>query len=187
MENRVKERLTGAIILVAVMVILVPEMFSGQHSAQGSLATAPRPASEGPPLRSYTMNLDADGNARPGSPATAANSAPTLPPMVAAVKPVLTATLPPVATPAPAPAPAPAVRAPNETAGGWYVQVGSFSKADNAQRYAQEISRKGFVAHVDSGGKLLRVRVGPVADRDAALDLKAQLAAKGYKGALTSQ
>ena len=53
-----KERLTGAIILVVLIVLLVPELLSGP---KGPAATAPAGAastfSEEPPLRSYTINL----------------------------------------------------------------------------------------------------------------------------------
>jgi DedD protein len=55
----VKERLTGAIILVAVIVLLVPELLTGPVRS----STAPQTAatsSEEPPLRSYTINLADD-------------------------------------------------------------------------------------------------------------------------------
>ncbi|MFL6605906.1 MAG: SPOR domain-containing protein [Steroidobacteraceae bacterium] len=63
-----KERLTGAIILVVLIVLLVPELLSGPKGR-----TAPVPAgvaptsSEEPPLRSYTINLGDDSHARSGS------------------------------------------------------------------------------------------------------------------------
>ena len=54
--SQVKERLTGAIILVALIVLLVPELLTGPlRSAPRAAAMAP-PAGE-PPLRSYTINL----------------------------------------------------------------------------------------------------------------------------------
>jgi len=59
----VKERLTGAIILVALIVLLVPELLTGPlRSAPRAAAMAP-PAGE-PPLRSYTINLADDGRTR---------------------------------------------------------------------------------------------------------------------------
>ena len=63
-----KERLTGAIILVAVMVLLVPELLTGPVRS----STAPQTAatsSEEPPLRSYTINL-ADDSRTPRSAAS---------------------------------------------------------------------------------------------------------------------
>lgn len=58
-----KERLTGAIIFVALIVLLVPELLTGPlRSAPRAAAMAP-PAGE-PPLRSYTINLADDARAR---------------------------------------------------------------------------------------------------------------------------
>jgi cell division septation protein DedD len=54
MENRLKERLTGAAILVALIVMLVPEMFNGQR---GNVAAVAGSSGEGPPVRSYTIDL----------------------------------------------------------------------------------------------------------------------------------
>jgi cell division septation protein DedD len=56
----VKERLTGAIILVVLIVLLVPELLSGPSRP----APAPQAAatSEEPPLRSYTINLADDSH-----------------------------------------------------------------------------------------------------------------------------
>jgi DedD protein len=52
MDSRAKQRLTGAVILVALFVLLVPELLTGPKNA----AKAPAPE-EG--LRSYTIDLDA--------------------------------------------------------------------------------------------------------------------------------
>jgi DedD protein len=54
MENRLKQRLTGAAILVALIVMLVPEMFHGQR---GNVAATAGSSGEGPPVRSYTIDL----------------------------------------------------------------------------------------------------------------------------------
>jgi cell division septation protein DedD len=52
-ETQVKERLTGAVILVALIVLLVPELLSGPSS---STPVASQRADE-PPMRSYTIDL----------------------------------------------------------------------------------------------------------------------------------
>jgi len=54
METRLKQRLTGAAILVALVVMLVPEMFHGQR---GDVAGSASSSGEGPPVRSYTIDL----------------------------------------------------------------------------------------------------------------------------------
>jgi cell division septation protein DedD len=59
LELLVKERLTGAIILVVLVVLLVPELLSGPKgpAATPPAAGAASPSLEEPPLRSYTINL----------------------------------------------------------------------------------------------------------------------------------
>jgi cell division septation protein DedD len=54
--GQVKERLTGAIILVALMVLLVPELLTGPLRSTQRAAALPRAAGEAP-LRSYTIEL----------------------------------------------------------------------------------------------------------------------------------
>jgi cell division septation protein DedD len=60
----VKERLTGAIILVVLIVLLVPELLSGPKGTAVTppVAGAASPSSEEPPLRSYTINLGDDSH-----------------------------------------------------------------------------------------------------------------------------
>jgi DedD protein len=71
-ELLVKERLTGAIILVVLIVLLVPELLSGP---KGPAVTAPAGtaplSSEEPPLRSYTINLGDDSHSEPAGSAAA--------------------------------------------------------------------------------------------------------------------
>lgn len=90
-----------------------------------------------------------------------------------------------VATPKPAPAPAarPAASpAPAASALGWVVQLGAFSNANEANALRERVRGAGFSAFVEQvpsdSGTLNRVRVGPVASREAAEQLKAQLAAR---------
>jgi DedD protein len=82
LDIQVKERLTGAVILVALVVLLVPELLSGPTHAKAPAASPGRtltPASAGlakgaeAPLRSYTFDMADDGRAR--VPASAADEA----------------------------------------------------------------------------------------------------------------
>jgi cell division septation protein DedD len=63
-EERLKLRLTGAAIVVALMVLLVPEMFRGRPPAA---PVADGNVAGGPPLRSYTIDLK-DGGVRGAAP-----------------------------------------------------------------------------------------------------------------------
>jgi DedD protein len=88
LDSLVKERLTGAIILVVLIVLLVPELLSGpSRSAPASHATATAPASsEEPPLRSYTIDLaDESHGAAPSAGTSGAApqaSSPAQPPII---------------------------------------------------------------------------------------------------------
>jgi cell division septation protein DedD len=115
MENRLKERLTGAAILVALIVMVVPELFHGQR---GDVATSAASSSgDGPPRRSYTIDLtgSAGGSAPLQSPTPAANDdqapapAPGEPPTPTgnAAPAGQGSDAPAAATPAPAPEPTP--------------------------------------------------------------------------------
>jgi DedD protein len=81
----VKERLTGAIILVVLIVLLVPELLSGP-SRPAPAPQAAATSSEEPPLRSYTIDLmDEAHPAGSGSSATNPSpqaSGPTQPPTI---------------------------------------------------------------------------------------------------------
>jgi DedD protein len=77
MESRAKQRLTGAIILVALFVLLVPELLTGPRDSHPA---ADSPSSDG--MRRYTIDLDAQNSG--GQPmAPAGSNAPVALPEVA--------------------------------------------------------------------------------------------------------
>jgi DedD protein len=79
----------------------------------------------------------------------------------------------------------PAAEARSST-GMWAVQLGSFSKSDNAERLAADLRSKGYAAFLSElqgpKGPLQRVRIGPQKDRDSAEKVAARLSAEGIKG-----
>jgi DedD protein len=209
-ETRVKERLTGAVILVALMVLLVPELLSGPHNAQ----QAPTRAADAPPERSFTVDLT-DGPRKssaavpqPEAPAPEAVAASTnapqtvvdgaAAPLGAAAAAVSASTAAASATRAPTAQAQPAsgaatprarTHAQSTAAGsGWAIQVGSFTSRENAEHFASELRARNFVASVSgsttNGRKLYRVRVGPEPDRASAQALAARLRAAGHSGSI---
>jgi len=201
----VKERLTGAIILVALIVLLVPELLTGPvGSATRSQAVAS--SIEGPPLRSYTIKLADEARLRDASAHSGPEQPAPLPPApapAAAATPAPPAAQEPGSTPTPSPAAAaPAAHAgpgagaaaavqpgSAETSGGYLVQLGSFGSRANAERLAKKVRAQGFAVSVSQGspGRLYRVRVGPAHDRAAAGELAQQLRAHGHSGAIVAQ
>jgi cell division septation protein DedD len=208
----VKERLTGAIILVALMVLLVPELLTGPiRSAPRAASVAP--SAEEPPLRSYTINLADEGHSHSAAPSSSGPQQPT--PLEAAApggsraaQPAgAESTLPAAASTSrsaaqalpTAPAPvvpaksvpastaAPSTAAMSVTGGSWMVQLGSFASRANAERLARQVKAGGFrvsVSQASAGRRLFRVRVGPAHDREGAMQLAAKLRAAGHDGAI---
>jgi DedD protein len=184
-DVQAKDRLTGAVILVVLLVLIVPELLSGPGRKVAAVASHP---SNEPPLRSYTMELGDERGTRhapmPG-PATAA------PPLVPAPPPA--AVTAPQQEPAKAPAalvsPVPPESAAQLPIAGWTVQLGSFAGPANAERLVRELKAKGYAAFstesASGGRKLYRVRVGPAGDRASAEALAAKLRAAGHPGSLT--
>jgi cell division septation protein DedD len=209
--SAVKERLTGAFILIVAVVLIVPELFSGPAREQ-SVTDAPdaQSADAGPPLRSYTMDLGDSGAkaqaqgqaALAPEPAAAPAEIPaaSAAPKIAAVEPETppAPVLPPPALPQPvasvattaAPVVKPATGTPPALSRGWWVQLGSFSARANADRLGETLSKAGYAVQVSpttaNGKELFRVRAGPVADREAAVALQGRLSAAGHKGTLVA-
>jgi DedD protein len=205
-DVQAKDRLTGAVILVVLLVLVVPELLSGPERKVASVAIK---AGDEPPLRSYTVELGdeaarakhgVDSESAPATPppvtATTTAAGPPPPPVVAtptAAVPLPVAAQPSQREPAKASA-APAspvpVAAPSSPAG-WTVQLGSFASRTNAERLVHDLKLKGYAAFFteSSGGgrKLYRVRVGPAGNHAAAETLAAQLRSAGHPGSLTQR
>ncbi len=209
MENRLKERLTGAAILVALIVLLVPEMFHGQRR---DVAASAGSSAEGAPVRSYTIDLS-NGPARtaplqstPGTNAAsagtdaAAEPAPAPAPAPAASEsaqaPHLTPTSPPAHADTTPSAPVTHATPPKRNttaptrpvAGPWSVQLGLFAQRDNAERMAHAAQSKGFsvsVSSPDAKGRF-HVRAAGLADRASAQTLQQRLRDQGFSAAIVA-
>jgi cell division septation protein DedD len=106
------------------------------------------------------------------------------------LKPILppagAAPAPDTAAPAVAPSPTPAVTTPThdasnvQPAGGWAVQVASFTDESGADALRTRLQQLGFASYVDSAaaaaGTTWRVRAGPVVSRSAASQLEKAIA-----------
>jgi DedD protein len=183
LEDRIKQRLTGAAILILLVVLVVPAMFRGQRNdapgrAGGSWAGAP-PAF--PIQRS-------DGTRSPAPISTASP-----PPSAAPAPTAVTAPPPAVQVPPSAPAiqgsaAAPLKPAAPATATGWTVQLGSFSQPQNAQHLMHRLSSKGvkpLLVGPDSHG-LYRVRTPVQPTRAAAAALQQRLTLQGFPGVIST-
>ncbi len=202
MDRRVKERLIGASILVALVVLVVPELLSGPKPTTAPAPTLPAAAPD--PIRNVTLDLTtskapASADAEPASPqipaTTPASSAGNSPAAEASTAQTL-------AAPSPAPSggvAASARPAPVESAassprsgghGSWSVQLGSFASRVNADNLTRQVKGQGFSVFVLAGGSgtsvRYRVRVGPLVDRESAERMAAKLKSMGHVGSLVA-
>ena len=211
MDQTLQARLIGATVLVALAVLLIPELLSGRKTVEPVVDEDA--AARG--SRTFTIELGGSGGqsivsappaAPPVAPATRAGGAPAVEPTLPAATPAVAAeadvpteverevpagpassiasgTAAPVLPPQP-PSSAPV------SGGGWVVQVGAFGSAEAASRLADELTAAGYaarVAPVTRAGKTLhRVRVGPAGGRPAAQQLAERLAARGLPAAVVA-
>jgi DedD protein len=165
MDDRLKQRLVGAVVLVLAAVIFVPMLLDQEDEPPlPSARMVPIEPLEGTdkgivPLRSAPVAADPLRASPPPEPARVAEPAPGV------------AKLPPKPAPAPAPAKA-AVKS------GFAVQLGTFSKAGNAKGLRDGLIAKGYKAFVKSSGAVTRVYVGPQSSRAEAQKMLEKLLAE---------
>jgi DedD protein len=188
MDRRVKERLVGASILVALIVLIVPELLSGPTPS----AVMPKPPVSAPePIRNVTVDLAPSGAMAPAAEAAIASSArpPESPSGKAAggdttsgkaaggdaargdaargvavsgaAAGASAAPSVPLETAAPPPTSAAAAAKPAMAGHAWAVQLGSFASRDNADKLLRQLRAQGFSVFLLSGGSgpSLRYRV----------------------------
>jgi DedD protein len=212
MDSRAKQRLTGAVILVALFVLLVPELLTGPKTAstapideQGERRVVfdvetPKPAAPATPTAEPPVNLAAPSAAAteravPGEAAAPAPETEPKPSTPARTTPP-PAERPPVQARTPTPAPAATTTAPSAASPtasraeprSYVVQLGSFGVRDNAERLVRDMTAKGFTTFITptttSGRQLYQVRVGPTRDRASAEVLAARLKREGQSGSI---
>ena len=187
MDQQLKQRLTGAVVLVSLAVIFVPIILEGprdewtprDHTIPEPPAMDYQAPSELPipaPLPSAAPEQTEDSVAE--APRTVAVP---LPPPAAQNAPDKPVKEPPPPPPPPSePGTSTASKQPATPAAGWYVQVGSFGQADNAGRLRDRLKDAGMDAHLHTAdtdkGTSYRVVVGPSATRPRAEKLQQQLA-----------
>jgi DedD protein len=213
MDRRVKERLIGASILVALIVLVVPELLPGSKFSLPEILPAIAPQA----TRNVTLDLatsmapvnsgvePAGTTSLPASAVSAAHGGEaTAPPAItssSAESPAMSSSAasssaasssaasssaaPPTAAPVETTAPSPiSARA------GWAVQLGSFASRSNADNLSRQVKGQGFSVYVLPGGAgssvRYRVRVGPLADRDSAERTAAKLKSIGHVSSLVA-
>lgn len=184
MEPALKQRLLGAVVLIALAIIFLPMLFSGsapkQESVTSNMEIPPQPTRE---FETRVLTVDAaskDASRPPVAQARVAEPVASvdtgIPPRVEAL-PESTAPVTPVEPSLPAstmPAPEKPATVEQQAAGtaadGRYlVHLGVYAAAGNASDLVTQLKKSGFRAFVESvdfnGKPAKRVRVGPFSDR----------------------
>ncbi len=199
MDRDLKERIIGAIVLVALVVLVVPVFLDGPpESGEMVSERVPLPGQSDQKTQTVVLERTRD-EPMPSQPDPAPEKAgEEMPAAVAKPEPVPSpeqqpapqrpepeTSTPIVSEPAESP-PAVAVAASLSATGMFAVQLGSFSNQQNAERLAADLRKQGFAAFLSQlstpDGQLHRVRVGPQKDREAAEAMAARLAKAGHKG-----
>ncbi|WP_416426017.1 SPOR domain-containing protein [Pseudomonas sp. App30] len=196
-----KQRMVGALVLIALAVIFLPMLFSRQDELRQVRVDAPEApqAPVVPQVKVEPVPVPEQQSLPQDAESVEAQAAPTAPPpsMPVAPQPVVApapraqvqaqapAPAPkpapaPVAKPAPAPAPAPVAKA--DTAASkidanglpvsWAVQLASLSSRSGADSLQKSLRSQGYNAYVRSADGMNRVFVGPLIDRAEAERLR---------------
>lgn len=183
MNEKLKQRLVGAIVLVSLAVIFIPMMLDGGESSSMPMfgSNIPDRPDDGfepleIPLKPVTTVAEerpvlidkAEPAPKPAEKSTgstapvtqqASGDEPSPSKPEKAVKPASASTKPSSAAAA-------------DTEAAWVVQAGSFSQSSNALSLRDKLRAKGFTAFVEKltsgGGTIYRVRIGPELKRDNA-------------------
>ncbi|VAW89000.1 hypothetical protein MNBD_GAMMA18-2192 [hydrothermal vent metagenome] len=194
-NNRIKQRIVGAVILVSIAVIVLPMILSESGEREISSSNIPQKPenwvkTEIIPLEIKKLPDPADSvQRRVDQKSNSAESANIKEPSeIIMASPVEEAVTAPEAKPVVKPKP-PKTVSPREpkkpeviaTVSGWVVQVGSFSSQSNAMALRDKLEASGFntfVERVDGNNIVYRVRVGPEIKKAQAQVVKAALKEK---------
>lgn len=187
MDDGLKQRIIGAIVLVIAAVVFLPMLLSGQDETVRVEVEAPEPPEMDPtPIaRAAPVEL-AEPEQLPDIPPSVPDPVDPPRPSEPDMPPEPTVAAPPAA-PAVSQPPEPAIPEPADVEGDWVVQLGSFSSAENASALSEKLRTQGYNAYTVpsqvNGKSITRVFVGPVVDRDGANRLRDELARRsGSKG-----
>ncbi|MDH4585356.1 SPOR domain-containing protein [Pseudomonas sp. BN415] len=202
LDKGLKQRIVGALVLVALAVIFLPMLFSREDELRQVVVEAPPmpKAPDMPPVELEQVQvpepqalpqepvppLEPTGDALASDVSAAQDAAPVAPaPPAAPAVPVPAPAQPQVQAKAPAPSPAPPVAQVkteekrldvNGLPVSWSIQLASLSSRSSAENLQKNLRTQGYNAYIRSVEGMNRVFVGPVIERAEANRLRDQLA-----------
>lgn len=170
LDKGLRQRMVGALVLVALAVIFLPMLFSREDQLQRVVVEAPAMPHAAPPpsaeLEPVAVPQVADLPQEPVPGAAASAPAAPVEAPAAVVEPAAVADL--------APPPVSRLDA-NGLAVSWSVQLASLSNRASAESLQQALRGKGYNAYIRNVEGMNRVFVGPVIERAEAERLRDQL------------
>lgn len=186
MDDKLKQRLIGALVLIIAAVVFLPMLLSGQDETVSVEVQVPeQPEMSSEPIASPApIELPAQ---EPVSDIPESDVIPMPPPVDEQVAEAPVEQAPEAGPPAEPEAPAAAPATPAVTQGDWVIQLGSFSATANAEGFQQKLEEQGYNAYTVTatadGKDITRVYVGPLLDRESANRLRDELERRqGAKG-----
>tara|TARA_R110001592_G_scaffold35495_4_gene120768 strand:- start:13974 stop:14537 length:564 start_codon:yes stop_codon:yes gene_type:complete len=179
MDDKLKQRIIGALVLVVAAVVFLPMLLSGQDETVKVEIEVPQA-----PVMDQTEIEAAAPIELPAPEPVAEIPAPEMLPEAPAVS-------TPAETPVVSAPPAVEKKPVPMQSGNWVVQLGSFSSAANAEALRDTLVGQGYNAYSLSakvdGSDITRVFVGPLLDRAETNKLRDELASRhGMKGLVTA-
>lgn len=182
-DNRVKQRIIGAIVLVALGIIFIPMILSGGRDNALPLFGSPIP--DKPDNLNRIKVVEFDNNPKPPKPRTEVvtpvdeHSSEEDVPVEAPAKPKTTDKIKQALKDTTEKA---AIKTNKQVASAWVVQLGSFSQQGNAMTLKEKLIKNGFKAFVEKSithdMTSYRVRVGPEVNREDAVRLQQEIEQK---------
>lgn len=176
MDDKLKQRLIGALVLIIAAVVFLPMLLSGQDETVSVEVEVP----EQPEMTSEPIASPAPIELPAQEPVAEIPEAEVIPmPVVEEEIAETEVSEAPAAVPPPEPAAPSAPATPATSQGDWVIQLGSFSATANAEGFKQKLVELGYNAYTVTaqadGKNITRVYVGPLLDREGANRVRDEL------------
>ena len=188
MDNGLKQRVVGAVVLISLAIIFLPMILDGRSNQVPKisyetetpqppqvLATPIDPASHADTAKKINANIEKDRQpinepipTRESAPVKEQAANTKLANATQKPTPVTTKATAPVATTLPPTAEVNANPATAEVAPAWSIQLASINNAENAKALRDKLVAKGHRAYIKQAGNVSRVLVGPELKKERA-------------------
>jgi DedD protein len=198
LRRRARRRLVGAVAIALAAIVILPMLFDPEPKPLGPDVDIRIPARDTPfePVPTAPPAITVAPEPTPQA-AEPTQPAPAVPPATAAPIDKSPAAKPEKVAEEPAETPPPPAKPEHKVAEkplakptgafaihGFYLQLGAFTNEDNAHQLIEKVTAAGFKPSLADSNGQFRVRVGPVPEKDRALEVQSRLKAKGFSSVM---